>query len=102
MRHRVDETRLPVHGKGPNTPDINWIFDAPKLKRLPCSIWKNILGAWINVRPGLTKSDSTNVAEILRQPLFGNPSITNSNGMPLGVSSLREGCTFARSGYTRI
>jgi hypothetical protein len=23
VRHRADQTRLPVHGKGPSTPDIN-------------------------------------------------------------------------------
>jgi hypothetical protein len=102
VKHRADQTRFPVHGKGPSTPDINWIFVAPKLKRLPCSIWKNILGIWINVRPGLTKFDPTNEAKILRRPLFGNLSITNSNNTPLGVNSLREGCTFACLGCIRI
>ncbi len=86
IRHQVDQTKLPVHGKGPNTPDINWIFAAPKLKRTPYSMWKNILRAWINVRPGLTKEDPANRAELLRQPLFGNPSFTNSRGLPLGVN----------------
>jgi len=69
VKHRVDQTKLLVHGKGPSTPDINWIFVAPKFKRLPCSIWKNILSAWINMRPSLTKSDLTNAVEIFRQPL---------------------------------
>jgi len=102
VRHRADQTKLLVHGKGPNTPDINWIFVVPKFKRIPCSMWKNILGAWINVRPGLTKSDPSNVVETLKQPLFGNPSITNANDMLLGVSGPREGCAFTRSGCTRI
>jgi hypothetical protein len=95
MRHQADQTRLPVHGKGLNTPDINWFFTAPKLKRIPCSMWKSIVGAWLNVRSGLTKSDSINAAETFRQPLFGNPSITNAKGMPLGVSGRRKGSTFA-------
>jgi hypothetical protein len=97
-----DQTKLPVHGKGPDTPDINCIFAAPKLKRTPCSMGKSILGAWINVRPGLTKEDSANRAELLRQPLFRNPSLTNSRGMPLGVNGQSEGCAFARSGHSRI
>ncbi len=92
IRHQlpvhVDQTKLPVHGKGPDTPNINWIFAAPKLKRTPCSMWKSILGAWINVRPGLTKEDPTSKAEFLRQPLFGNPSFTNTRGLPLRVKDL--------------
>jgi hypothetical protein len=102
VRHKADQIRLPMHGKGPSTPDINWIFVAPKFKKLLCSIWKSIIGAWINVRLGLTKSNPTNVTEIFKQSLFGNPSITNSNGMPLGVSGLRESCAFACSGCTKI
>jgi hypothetical protein len=65
-------------------------------------MWKNILGAWINVRPGLTKEHPANRAELLKQPLFGNPSLTNSRGMPLGVNGQSEGCDFARSEHTRI
>jgi hypothetical protein len=66
IRHKADRTRLPVHGKGPNTPDINWIFTVPKLKRTQCSMWKSIIGAWLNVRPGLIKTDPTSATEILR------------------------------------
>jgi hypothetical protein len=102
VRHRADQTRLSVHGKGPNNLDINWLFAAPKLKRIPCFMWKSIVGTWLNVRPGLTKVDPINTVETLRQPLFGNPSITNVEGAPLGVSGLREGCAFARSGYSRV
>jgi hypothetical protein len=29
-------------------------------------MWKNILGAWINVQPGLTKEDPANMAELFR------------------------------------
>jgi len=102
IRHHADQTKLPVHGKGPDTPDINRIFAAPKLKRMPCSMWKNILGAWINVRPSLTKEDPTSRVEMLRQPLFGNPSFTNTRGLLLGVSGQSEGCAFARSRYTKV
>jgi len=49
IRHHTDQTKLPIHNKGPDTLDMNWIFVAPKLKRTPCSMWKNIFGAWINV-----------------------------------------------------
>jgi len=65
-------------------------------------MWKSILGAWINVRPGLTKEDPTSKAEMLRQPLFGNPSFTNTRGLSLGMSSQNEGCAFVRSGHTRV
>jgi len=65
-------------------------------------MWKSILGAWINVRPGLTKEDLANRVELLRQPLFGNPSLTNSRGLPFGVNNQSKGCAFARFGHTRI
>jgi hypothetical protein len=73
-----------------------------KFKKTHCSMWDNILGAWLNVRSGLIKLDLTNSAEILRQPLFGNPSILNSNGSPLERSGLREGNAFAHSGCSRV
>jgi len=65
-------------------------------------MWKSILGAWINVRLGLTEEDPTSRAEMLRQPLFGNPSFTNIRGLLLGVSGQSEGCAFARSRHTRV
>jgi len=102
LKHKADQTRLPVHSKGPSTADINWIFAARKLKKTHCSMWDSILGAWLNVRSGLIKSDPTNSAEILKQPLFGNPSILNSNGSPFGISGLREGNAFAHSGCSRV
>jgi hypothetical protein len=102
VRHKADQTKLPVHGKGPNTPDFNWLLAAPKLKRLQCSMWKSIVGAWLKVKSGLTKTDPTTTAEILRQPLFGNLSILNTSDTPLRVSGLREGCAFTHSGCSRI
>ncbi|KAH9540231.1 hypothetical protein CY35_15G100400 [Sphagnum magellanicum] len=88
VRHKADQTRLPVHGKGPTNPNSNWLFIAPKLKRLQCSMWKNIVGAWLNVRSGLTKSDPTTAAKMLRQPLFGNSSMLSTNSTPFGVNVL--------------
>lgn len=91
IRHHADQTKLPVHGKGPDNPDINWIFVAPKLKRMPCSMWKSILGAWLNVRRGLAKVYPTSRAELLRQPLFGNPSFTNTRGCRLASAAKAKG-----------
>ncbi len=102
IRHHADQTKLPVHGTGPDTTDIHWIFAAPKLKRVPCSMWKSILGAWMNIRLGLTKKEPSNLAELMRQPIFSNPSLTNVRGEPLGVNGHSEGCAFARAGHTRI
>jgi hypothetical protein len=91
VQHNAEQTRFPVHGKGPSNPDLNWLLATPKLKRLKCSMWKSIVGAWLNVRPDLIKSDPTNSDKVLRQPLFGNPSILNSRGIPLGVGGVSEG-----------
>jgi hypothetical protein len=102
IRHRADQTRLQVHSKEPSTANINWIFAAMKLKKTRRSMWDNIIRVWLNVRPGLTKTDPTNNAEILRQPLFENPSILNSNDSPLGITGLSEGNAFAHSGCSRV
>jgi hypothetical protein len=56
IRHHADQTRLPVHGKGPDTTNIHWIFATPKLKREPCSMWKSILGAWMSIRMASLRS----------------------------------------------
>jgi len=98
IRHNADQTRLPVHSKGPTNPDLNWLLAAPKLKRLQASMWKSIVGAWLNVRSGLTKSDPSTGEEILRQPIFGDLSILNASGDPLGVSGRGEGSALAHLG----
>jgi hypothetical protein len=102
IRHKAEQTKLQVHSKGPSTSDINWIFAAKKLKKTHGSMWNSILGAWLKVRSRLIKMDPTNNAEILRQPLFGNPSILNVNGSPLGISGLKEGNAVAHSGHSRV
>jgi len=98
----ANQVRLPVHGLGPSTKDINWLFVAMKLKRPPTSLWKNILHAWLSVRPCLAKSELTNSAEAFRQPVFGNPLIVNQEGNPLGLSGKSEGNSLASAGRSRV
>ncbi len=102
LRHKANQIKLPVHGMGPTTQDINWMFTTTKLKRPPTSLWKSILHSWLNVRPGLHKSEPTNLAEFLRQPIFGNPLITNRDGRLLGLSGKSEGNAFANAGRSRV
>jgi hypothetical protein len=102
LRHKANQVRLPVHGLGPTTQDINWLFVATKLKRPPTSLWKSILSAWMSVRPGLNKSELTNAAEVLRQPVFGNPLITNQDNRPLGFSDRSEGNALAIADCSRV
>jgi hypothetical protein len=84
------------------TTEEDWLFSTPKLKKLEYSFWKSILGSWLNVRVGLTKSEPASHAEVLRQPIFSNPLILNTTGHPLGVNGRNEGRTIANSGSTRI
>jgi hypothetical protein len=102
LRHMADQVKLPVHDLGPSTHDINWMFAATKLKMPPTSLWKSILHAWMNVRPGLCKSEPINSTEILRQPVFGNPLIVNQEGKPLGLSDRNEGNSLANAGCSRV
>jgi hypothetical protein len=54
------------------------------------------------VRPGLSKSEPTNKVELLKQPIFGNPLITNLESKSLGFSGKKEGNAFASSGCSRV
>jgi hypothetical protein len=101
LRHKANQTKLSVHGMGPTTQDINWLFAATKLKRPPISLWKSILHSWLSVRPGLRKSEPTNSAETLRQPVFRNPFIVNQGGRSLGLNGKSEGHAFASAGHSR-
>jgi hypothetical protein len=49
LRHKANRVMLPVHGLGPTTQDINWLFAATKLKRPSTFLWKSILSPWMNV-----------------------------------------------------
>ncbi len=102
LRHRANQVKLPVHNLGPSMQDINWMFAATKLKRPPTSLWKSILHAWMSVRPGLCKLEPINSAEILRQPIFGNPLIVNQEGKPLGFSDRSEGNPLVNAGCSRV
>ncbi len=102
LRHRADQVKLSVHDLGPSFHGINWMFVATKLKRPPTSLWKNILHAWMSVRPGLCKSEPTNSAKILKQPVFGNPLIVNQEGKPLGLNDRSEGNSLANVGCSRV
>jgi hypothetical protein len=66
LRHRTDQVHLPVHGKGPNIPNINWLFVTPKFKKLKCLFWKSIFGSWFNVTVGLAKFEPASHAEVLK------------------------------------
>ncbi|CAM6071625.1 unnamed protein product [Sphagnum tenellum] len=52
----------------------------------------------MSVRSSLSMSDPTNPAEWLKQPVFANPLITNSDHRPLGLSGKSEGNAFCQSG----
>jgi len=100
LKHKANQIRLSVHGMGPTTQDVNWLFVATKLKRPSTSLWKSILHSWLSVRSGLCKSEPTN--SILRQPVFGNPLVTNQDGRPSRFSGKSEGNALANAGYSRI
>ncbi len=70
LKHRASQVKLSVHGLGPTTHDINWMFAAKKLKRPLTSLWKSILHTWMNVRPGFANQNRPT----LRKP-SDNPSL---------------------------
>jgi len=56
----------------------------------------------MNVRPGLSKLEPTNATEVLRQPVFGNPLITNQDSRPLGLSGRSKGNALVNAGHSRV
>jgi hypothetical protein len=56
----------------------------------------------MNVRPSLSKSGPTNATEVLRQPVFSNPLITNQDNRPLGLSGRSEGNALVNVGHSRV
>jgi len=56
----------------------------------------------MNVRPGLSKSESTNAVKVFRQLIFGNPLITNQDNRPLGLSGRSEGNALMNAGHSRV
>ncbi len=50
----------------------------------------------------MCKTEPTINAELLRQPVFGNPFITNQERRPFGLSGKSKGNTFASSGCSRV
>jgi hypothetical protein len=58
---------------------------------MKCSFWKSILGSWLNIKVGLTKSKPASHTEVFRQPIFSNPLILNTTGHPLGMCGCSEG-----------
>jgi hypothetical protein len=56
----------------------------------------------MNVRAGLVKTKPTLQAEVLKQPIFNNPLVTNVVGRTLGVNGLNERHAITKVGCTKI
>jgi len=56
----------------------------------------------MNVRASLMKTKPTSQAEVLKQPIFGNPLVTNVVNCTLGVNGLSEGRTITKARCTKI
>jgi hypothetical protein len=56
----------------------------------------------MNVRPGLSKLEPTNITKVLRQPVFGNPLIANQDNIPLGLSGKNEGNALVNAGHSKV
>jgi hypothetical protein len=52
----------------------------------------------MNVKVGFMKTEPTLQEEVLKQPIFNNPLVTNVVGHPLGVSGLSEGWAIIKVG----
>jgi hypothetical protein len=56
----------------------------------------------MNMKACFVKIEPTLQVEILKQPIFSKPLVTNVVSHPLGVNGLGEGRAIIKAGYTRI
>jgi hypothetical protein len=54
------------------------------------------------MRAILVKTESTSQVEVLKQPIFNNPLVTNATAHPLGVNGLSKRQAIAKANCTKI
>jgi hypothetical protein len=102
LRHKTAHVQSTVQMSTPWPSDINWLFEDGKPQKNFYSLWKGILGAWINIRGGLNKADPSSLAKILRQPIFGSLQVLSSKDEPFRARNKNEGRPLANKGITKL
>jgi len=101
MRHRIDQGRPLADSKWHRSPA--WLLFSRGIKDENHSpLVKACLKAFIAVRQGLIQRQPSILSELLRQPLFGNPLITESPDTPLGMGPNIGLHLWAKEGLTQI
>ena len=85
VRFRVAQTQQARRGKWPS--HANWIMNARTLVKQGSAMWQGVMKAWHTIQPGLEQQDPSTWDEIIRQPLFGNRLLTNTQGIQWGTDA---------------
>lgn len=83
LQHRVNTFQPARVGKWPE--GANWLMTATKIKPAGSLLWGAVWRSWCSVRVGVMQVEPQTMEELMRQPLFNNPWITDPEGIPRGL-----------------
>ena len=84
VRYRVEQTQQSRSGRWPA--HANWIMNSSRLVKKGSTMWQGVMKAWGTIQSGLEQQDPTSWSEIMRQPLYGNRFLTNTEGIQWGTT----------------
>ncbi len=61
-----------------------WFFFTKHFQPSPSLMWNSILVAWKQVHDRLQQKTPKHIKQVMRQPLFGNPTIYTAQDLHLG------------------
>lgn len=81
--HRVESCQQVKRSRWPRS--SQWLMTTEKIHKTGSAFWLGTWKSWKEIRKGITQIQPQHWVEIIRQPLFGNNLIRNSQGIMLGM-----------------
>lgn len=73
-----------------------------RIKKTGSTLWGAVWKSWYAVRAGVSLAEPQTLQELMRQPLFGNPWITNEEGQLVGTEIGNKFANWAAKGLQQI
>jgi hypothetical protein len=80
----------------------HYLLFAVKTRGARSEFWQGLWKAWVGTRTSLKFQHPSTLDEVLRQPLFWNGEILNSNDTMIGDTPYAFGCLWARKGICTV
>ena len=97
VRYRVSQTQQSRSGRWPA--HANWIMNSSKLVKQGSTMWQGVMKAWSTIQSGLEQQDPMSWSEIMRQPIYGNRFLTNTEGVQWGTTPRSNMLWWAQKEY---